>query len=123
MTFLLDTHLLLWALADPDKLSSQQRSTIEDPTNAALVSSISITEIVIKESLGKLSVSGDVLAATGEAGFDLIDYKAEEAMVLAGLPFHHRDPFDRMLIAQALHNSYPIMTNDTGFSRYGCSLV
>lgn len=123
MTLLLDTHILLWALAEPDKLSSHQRSAMEDPTNAVLVSAISITEIVIKESLGKLSVAGDILVAIREAGFDLIDYKAEEAMLLAGLPFHHRDPFDRMLIAQALHNSYSIVTKDDAFSQYGCTLL
>lgn len=123
MTFLLDTHILLWALADPERLSSHQRSTVEDPTNTVLVSAISITEIVIKESLGKLSVDGDILAAAKEAGFDLIHYKPEEAMVLAGLPYHHKDPFDRMLIAQGIHNSYPIMTNDGSFSTYGCNLV
>lgn len=123
MTFLLDTHILLWALAAPERISDDRRSAVEDPTNIPLVSSISITEIVIKQSLGKLRVKSDLLVAAGDAGFDLIAYKPEEAALLGQLPYHHKDPFDRMLIAQAIYNSYPIMTSDSFFSEYDCTLL
>ena len=98
MKLLLDTHTFLWALSEPNRLSKKQIAAMEDPTNKVYVSSISITEIAIKSSLGKLDLVFDPLDAAETSGFEMLDFSAKDALLLKDLPFHHRDPFDRMLI-------------------------
>lgn len=123
MTAIVDTHILLWALSDPDRLSAEHREFLEDPRNEILVSSVSIAEIAIKESIGKLTIEGDLMEDVEAAGFTLTPFRAEEAARLRDLPFHHRDPFDRMLIVQAIERGVPIVTADSVFYRYSCELV
>ena len=123
MTVLLDTHVLLWALAEPEKLNEQRRAILEDGSNACFVSSVSAAEIAIKASIGKLEFHGDLLEMVNDTGFEWIDFTAVEAVMLRELPFHHRDPFDRMLVCQALHRDIPIMTLDANISRYSCKIV
>jgi PIN domain nuclease of toxin-antitoxin system len=123
MTAIVDTHILLWALSDPDRLSAEHLEFLEDPRNEILVSSVSIAEIAIKESIGKLSVEGDLMDDIEAAGFTFTPFRAEEAVRLRDLPFHHRDPFDRMLIVQALDREVPIVTADEVFGRYSCTLL
>ena len=118
MKFIIDTHILLWALESPNHLSLAQVEAIEDPANQVLVSTASIAEIAIKCSIGKLQVKGDILLGIRDSGFEILDYTGEEAMLLERLPFHHRDPFDRMIITQAIHRRCRIMTNDTVFALY-----
>jgi len=131
MTYLLDTHILLWALGDPDKLGSLLTDTISDPTNTILISSVSIAEIAIKSSIGKLTLDPELeadqysglLSAIAESGFESIEYKTTEAPLLASLPYHHRDPFDRMLITQAIIRGCPIITVDSQFRMYPITVV
>ncbi|MBN1759834.1 MAG: type II toxin-antitoxin system VapC family toxin [Chitinispirillaceae bacterium] len=123
MRIILDTHIFLWCLAEPENLSEQQRNEIETLANTVMVSAISIAELMIKSSLGKLALSFDPVEKAREAGFDLLDFSAKDALLLGTLPFHHRDPFDRMLIAQSISNNYPIISNDTKFCSYACRVI
>jgi PIN domain nuclease of toxin-antitoxin system len=115
---LLDTHLLLWAFARPAKLSAAARKQID--TAEVYVSAASIWEISIKSALGKLAADpADVLAAIEPAGFTLLDVTGEHAAKVALLPPLHKDPFDRMLVAQALIEPMLLLTNDAALRGYG----
>lgn len=114
---LLDTHVLLWFLAGESKrVSAQLRSEIE--AGPAIVSVASLWEIAIKRDLGKLTAPDDLPERIGSSGFDLLAVEAEHAWAVQGLPHHHRDPFDRLLIAQANVERLPIATAAPVFSRY-----
>jgi PIN domain nuclease of toxin-antitoxin system len=93
---------------------------MEDPTNAVYVSSISITEIAIKASLGKLELFFDPLDAAEKSRFEMLDFSAKDALLLKDLPFHHREPFDRMLITQAISRRLIIATQDSLIDQYDC---
>ena len=123
MILLLDTHVLLWAFGDPDRLSDTRRQLLEDRSNTVYVSSVNAAEIAIKASIGKLTLEGDLLSLVDDTGFEWIDFTAREALLLRSLPFHHRDPFDRMLVCQALHRGLPLMTDDPKIAPYGCDVV
>ena len=123
MKLLLDTHIFLWALSEPNRLSPKQVNAVEDPTNTVYVSSISITEIAIKASLGKLELVFDPLDAAAKSGFEMLDFSAKDALFLKDLPFHHRDPFDRMLITQAISRKLMIATQDSIIDRYDCHIL
>ena len=120
MKLLLDTHIFLWALSEPKRLSQKQVNAVEDPTNTVYVSSISITEIAIKASLGKLELVFDPLDAAEKSGFEMLDFSAKDALLLKDLPFHHRDPFDRMLITQAISRRLIIATQGSLIDQYDC---
>ncbi|MGA0334415.1 MAG: type II toxin-antitoxin system VapC family toxin, partial [Kiritimatiellia bacterium] len=87
------------------------------------VSSVSIAEIMMKSSIGKLEIPFDPLSEAEAAGFEMMSFSGKDALPLKKLPYHHRDPFDRMLISQALVQDLPIMTCDRKFSPYGCRLM
>ena len=123
MKLLLDTHIFLWALSEPNRLSQKQVIAMEDPTNTVYVSSISITEISIKASLSKLELVFDPLDAAEKSGFEMLDFSAKDALILTDLPFHHRDPFDRMLITQAISRKLIIATQDSIIDRYDCQIL
>lgn len=123
MAVLLDTHILLWALAEPDRLTDSRRRLIEDRSNTVYASSVNAAEVAIKTSIGRLTVEGDLISLVEEAGVEWIDFTPQEAMRLQSLPFHHRDPFDRMLVCQALERRMPLMTDDPKISDYGCEIV
>ena len=123
MKLLLDTHIFLWALSEPNRLTQKQVIAMEDPTNTVYVSSISITEIAIKASLGKLELVFDPLDAAEKSGFEMLDFSARDALILTDLPFHHRDPFDRMLITQAISRKLIIATQDSIIDRYDCQIL
>jgi PIN domain nuclease of toxin-antitoxin system len=120
---ILDTHMFLWALGEPEKLTAKERREIETLANIIYVSAVSITEIIIKTSLGKLDIPFDPVAAARESGFELLDFSAEDALPLKSLPYHHKDPFDRMLIAQAQARKCYIMSRDGKFGLYECKLL
>lgn len=118
MRVLLDTHILLWALAQPARLSAPARKRIAAAD--VYVSAASIWEISIKSSLGKLNADpGEILAAIEPAGFTLLPITGEHAAKVAQLPPLHKDPFDRMLAAQASLEPMILLTNDTALSGYG----
>ena len=123
MRLLLDTHVLLWAIADPDQLTKRARDLIVDGRNAVLVSAASVWEIAIKRALGKLTAPEGLGAAIVTAGFDSLPISFDHAELAGSLPTHHHDPFDRMLIAQAQLESLTIVTRDTRFARYGVHLL
>jgi PIN domain nuclease of toxin-antitoxin system len=115
---LLDTHLLLWALASPRRLSSKARQRIE--SSAVFVSAASIWEISIKSSLGKLQANpAEVLSGIEPAGFDHLHVIAEHAAEVVNLPHLHRDPFDRLLVAQASVEKMILLTDDDTLGGYG----
>jgi PIN domain nuclease of toxin-antitoxin system len=120
MNIIIDTHIFLWAIADPSRIEAAKRSALEDLSNTILVSAVSIAELMIKASLGKLEIDFDPEALAKQSGFALLDFKAEAALLLKELPFYHKDPFDRMLIAQSLAHDYPIMTEDQKINMYNC---
>lgn len=122
MKILIDTHIFLWAISDNPKLSKKNIQALQTLTNTIYVSSISITELMIKASIGKLQVDFDPIKIVKESGFELLDYSAEDSIYLKTLPFHHKDPFDRMLISQAINRKIKIMTEDSKFSKYHCKL-
>lgn len=118
MRVLLDTHLLLWALAAPSKLPAAARKRID--TAEVFVSAASIWEISIKSALGKLDADPhQVLAAVTPAGFGLLPITGEHAARVRALPTLHKDPFDRMLIAQASIEPMILLTNDEALRGYG----
>lgn len=118
MRVLLDTHLLLWALSSPLKLSKETRRIID--TSGVHVSAASIWEIAIKASLGKLDADPDeILSAIEPAGLSILPILGEHAAKVARLPQLHRDPFDRILVAQALTEPMILLTNDPALAGYG----
>lgn len=123
MSLLLDTHALLWFTLGEAKLSSAARALIEDPTNDKLISPAAYLEIAIKTSIGKLPLSQPLEEfldrAIGQNGFDVLPIEPKHAVILAALPFHHTDPFDRILIAQALSDGVPIVSIDVILDPYG----
>jgi PIN domain nuclease of toxin-antitoxin system len=115
MRLLLDTHLLLWALADPDRLGIALRDLIENPENEVLFSAASIWEIAIKTGLGRVDFTvrpEEVTRGAILAGFTELPVRAEAAAQVADLPPHHRDPFDRLLVAQAIVGPLRLYTAD-----------
>ncbi|WP_353662865.1 type II toxin-antitoxin system VapC family toxin [Hydrogenimonas sp. SS33] len=122
MKVLLDTHIFLWAVAEPEKLSKRQVEFLERPSNILYVSAVTIAEIMIKNSIGKLQIAFDPVEIAKESGFELLEFSAEDARILGEFPYHHRDPFDRMLIAQAMQRNLPIMSDDGKFASYDCKL-
>jgi PIN domain nuclease of toxin-antitoxin system len=121
MRLLLDTHILLWFLAEPKRLSKAVIADIEDPSNEILFSAASIWELAIKASTKKsaLPLDGEeVFAIALETGFRELPVRAAVARHVANLPFHHRDPFDRLLVAQAISEPAILYTDDAVLEAY-----
>lgn len=125
--YLLDTHALLWWLFDDPKLSSRARQAIAHPEHRLWVSAASAWEIATKARLGKLPESGDVPARLEyylrKARFSELAVTLNHGLRAGALPGPHRDPFDRMLMAQSLATGYPIITIDPIFSEYGVPVL
>ena len=122
MRLLLDTHLLLWAAASSRRLPSQARSLIEDPANDVHYSAASVWEIAIKSTLGRRDFRVDLalLQSTLPAmGLTELPVTAAHAVGVTRLPRIHRDPFDRLLVAQSIAEPMTLLTNDGGLRRYG----
>ena len=123
MRLLLDTHALLWWMSDDARLTSVWRETISDPDNDVLISAVSVAEISIKASLGTLDVPDDLTDALGTSGFDPLPLTWNHAIEVARLPWHHRDPFDRMIIAQARVEGLAVATVGPQFRAYDVALL
>lgn len=123
MKLLLDTHAFLWFIGGSPRLSVVARKAIEAPESQRFLSAASIFEMAIKVSLGKLTVAqplDQILAREIEGGgFSLLPIEVRHVAVLASLPFHHRDPFDRLLAAQAQVDSLVFLSTDEAFDAYG----
>ena len=127
MRLLLDAHTILWFAAGDPQLSAGARTVIEDTSNRPVVSIASVWEMAIKVSLGKLGLGMDLATfvqghITGN-GIELLSITPAHIAGIISLPFHHRDPFDRLLIAQALAEGIPIVGCDSHFASYGVTLV
>jgi len=120
---LLDAHAVLWWLADDPDLDPVARSAIADPTNDVLVSAATILEIAIKQALGKLAAPAGLVAAVEEAGFDVLPITGRDAESAGTLKAHHRDPFDRMLVAQADRVGAVVVSRDRAFLAYGAEVL
>ena len=122
MKILLDTHLLLWAAAMPDRLSAAARALITDEANELLFSAASLWEVAIKQGLGRADFHADArLLRRGliDNGYVELPITGAHAMAIEGLPPIHRDPFDRMLVAQAEVEGVVLLTGDAMVGRYG----
>jgi PIN domain nuclease of toxin-antitoxin system len=121
---LLDTHVLLWWVEDNPKLRKRLRAVISDPDNEIVVSAATIWEAAIKRGLGKLRFETPVLLdALRRGGIRMLPISAEHALAAGDLPRHHDDPFDRMLVAQAITEGLTIMTRDSRLRSYSVAIV
>jgi len=123
VTLLLDSHILLWFLRDDPQLSQRAKSLIEDPANRKQVSIASCWEIAIKAGLGKLKLGESAATLLAREiprnSFELLQVSLAHATAVETLPAHHKDPFDRLLIAQALAEGTPIVSSDKQLDPYG----
>jgi PIN domain nuclease of toxin-antitoxin system len=122
MRFLLDTHVLLWWLANDPNLSADIRAVIGNPSNICFVSAVTIWEIAIKNSLGKLRQPDDLLAVLRDNRFQILDILAVHCLRVGSLPWHHKDPFDRLLISQALVEGFVLISVDGKIKLYDVPL-
>lgn len=123
MKYLLDTHIFIWAIMSPDKLSKQVQKLLLNTDNTIFVSAISLWEISIKFSLGNLQLSNlmpsELIFLCEEMGFKLINLTAKETATFYNLKAeYHKDPFDRMLIWQALKNNFVMISDDKNVKKY-----
>lgn len=127
MRALLDTHSFLWFSTDDPALSAQADQLIADPANEILLSVASLWEIAIKVSIGKLGLTRSfeeaVLAPMSENGIRLLDVQVRHVREILTLPHHHRDPFDRMIVAQARVENIPIISVDMVLDSYGVQRI
>ena len=123
MRVLLDTYSFLWLVTDDDSLSELARTVFLDPDNTLLVSAVTGFEVSVKFSLGKLKLSEPprefVQNRLHNNAMTALPVTLAHTYRLASLPFHHRDPFDRLLVSQALEEDAPILSADAGLSDYG----
>jgi len=119
LKILLDTHLLLWWLMDARRLSRKARELVQDPSHTIFLSVASLWEIRIKEALGKVEVPENFDEAVAMETFEVLPIYAAHTKALKSLPMHHRDPFDRMLIVQAMTERLQLLTADEGLAVYG----
>lgn len=118
MRLLLDTHVYLWSRTEPSRLSAKERAAIRDPANELLLSVASAWEIEIKRAIGKLVAPDDWMERTAEFGVRWLPVRAEHVRALRLLPPHHRDPFDRILVAQSRVEDLRLVTHDPLVLRY-----
>ncbi len=114
---------MLWALGEPSALSPAARNAIADPSNLIVVSSASLWECAIKASLGKLGLPEDFFDSIPEAGYEVMPIRISHLNVYRTLPMHHRDPFDRMLVAQARVEALVLITRDREIARYEVDIL
>jgi len=121
MRLLLDTHILLWALAEPKRIPKKTRAQLESAENDVLFSAASLWEVAIKVQAGRLDLSvplDEISTAAQAMGFVELPVRAAHAVGVARLPLHHRDPFDRLLIAQAMLEPARLITVDGPLQQY-----
>jgi len=126
MKLLLDTHIVLWFWDNVEKLSKESLSAITEPANEKYISIVSAWELVVKINVGKLAFEGGVanfFKMIEENGFELLPVKEEHITRLETLPLHHRDPFDRLLLATAISEQMTFLTSDKEFAQYGVPLI
>jgi PIN domain nuclease of toxin-antitoxin system len=120
---LLDTNTLLWWFQEPSRLSRAQYDTLADERHDIAVSSVSVAEISIKTSIGKLTGAEGITEWIARQGFRELPFANRHALPLAGLPLHHRDPFDRMLVAQCIADDLVLITGDRRLNDYAIETI
>jgi len=127
MKLLLDTHTLLWFVNDNPKLSNHLKDLIEDTSNVSYLSVASLWEMSIKFNLGKLTLDPNyeefVEREVTTSTIKLLNIELEHLRINSTLPFHHRDPFDRLIIAQSIVGDIPIVSVDSAFDKYSVELI
>jgi len=126
MILLVDTHILIWALLDDPSLRKVARDLITNPKNTVCVSTVSFVEVAIKRSLGRDSLvcsAQDLISYVEQCGIQTVSLVPAHAVTLETLPWHHRDPFDRMLVAQALTESMRLVTHDHTLTMYSDTVI
>ena len=123
MNIIIDTHIFLWLLSGPERIKEGNLQLLESFSNTVYLSSISVAELMIKSSIGKLCIDFDPKNMALESGCELLDFTVDDALILKNLPFHHRDPFDRMLISQAKANDFYLMSDDIKVKKYDCRVL
>lgn len=118
MILILDAHALLWWLKDEPTLDRAARASIVDPANDVVVSAATVWELEIKRAMGKLKAPDDLVEVLQAESFDCIPILGDDAIMAARLPMHHRDPFDRMILAQALRLEAVVVSRDRAFDAY-----
>jgi PIN domain nuclease of toxin-antitoxin system len=123
MKFLLDTHALIWAIYDQESLSTHARQILELPGHEMIVSAATAWEIATKHRLGKLPaariLAEDFISVVTRSGYTLLPISAEHALRAGQMPGDHKDPFDRMIAAQAIHEDMPLLSNDSQLDTFG----
>jgi PIN domain nuclease of toxin-antitoxin system len=123
MNLLLDSHVVLWCADEDEKLSAEARRAIADTDNMLFVSLASLWELYIKLRRGKLRSQVDLRDIVDQSDYTVLDITLDDAELSASLPFHHRDPFDRMLIAQALNRNMVFVSADAMIAPYNVPLL
>ncbi|MFN4871353.1 MAG: type II toxin-antitoxin system VapC family toxin [Pseudanabaena sp.] len=127
MKLLLDTHAFLWFIEGNQNLSLTAQNAIESPTNQRYLSIASLWEIAIKVSIGKLEIGMTLTELVNREVYgnaiNLLEIQSQHLDTLATLPFHHKDPFDRLILAQGLTEKIPIITKDSVFANYPVTLI
>lgn len=123
MRLLLDTHAALWFLARDSRLGDAARDQLLDADNRVLLSAAVVWEVAVKRSLGKLEAPGDYVSHLVDAGAQPLPIGLDHAAAVEALPWHHRDPFDRMLVAQAQVEDATLVTGDPALAAYGVPVV
>ena len=127
MRALLDSHALIWAADNPARMSAPAMQVLQNPSNEILISTATIWEIAIKVSLGKLTLSLSYRQwmdrAIADLNLVLLPITLDHAECQSNLPFHHRDPFDRLLADQAIAENIPLISDDGSFDPYGVNRV
>ena len=118
MQYLLDTHIILWWLTEPEKISPKARKIISDKNNIIYTSSVSYWEMAIKKSIGRLTLPNNILEILLNEGFKMLPLTPEESLGVADLPLLHQDPFDRMLVIQAKLHDLVLITQDKKIMDY-----
>jgi PIN domain nuclease of toxin-antitoxin system len=121
--FLLDTHIFVWAMESNKLLPESIKNKIANPNNKVFVSVASIWEIIIKRNLKKIKVDFDIETSIEKAGIEIIPIETSHALEIEKLPHHHKDPFDRMLVAQAIAENLIIITEDEKIKKYDVSTL
>lgn len=123
MRLLIDSHVLVWWRAGSSQLSAVARDAVADPANEVLISIAGLWELTIKQATGKLTFTSDLEAMLADEGISVLAITFAHLRQLGSLPRVHRDPFDRMMIAQALAERIPIVTIDRAFALYGVGII
>ena len=121
MNYIIDTHILLWYMEGDPRISTETQETIEDASNTIWISNASLWEMAVKVSIGKLELNGSLKAIKNylnDKGFHLLEFDTDDLDMLQTLPFHHQDPFDRLIVAQTKAKSLEIISNDWQVNKY-----